>query len=299
MNERVPGYSQGSPVYSEGWSFGGGGGGGGGPVELDRLAVVANTKIKSVHDLSDDESGQTTQHKGKHIIIVNGNHQEDRQRFTILHEIAHIVLGLPSKHHKPQITTENFMRYEHRPPKEMLCDVFTAECLLPYKLFSKDVGNVNISLDAIKSLANKYKASLTVTGSHYAANAPEPCAFVLSEDGYIRYVSRSKSLDELNGWVGFNIPVPKGSVAQRLIQGTSKIKDYDELPTDVWFNGNIKNYPSLVEETILLRKWNQCISLICLEESSGPEHDQECDDDEPLLEELDGTLPWPSGNRRR
>jgi Zn-dependent peptidase ImmA (M78 family) len=271
------------------------------PVELERLAAAANAKIKFVHDLSDDESGQTTQLKDRQIIIVNGNHREERQRFTVLHEIAHIVLGLPSQHHGTKLTTGDLMRYGRRPQEEMFCDVFAAECLLPYDLFSKDVGAVDISLDAVKTLGNKYKASLTATGSRYAVSAPEPCAFALSEDGYIRYVSRSKFLNELKGWIDFNVPVPKGSVAHRLIQGTSKTEDYDELPTDVWFNGGIKNRPLLAEEAILLREWNQCLSLIWFDESLNPvrDHGNEDEDDEPLLRELDGTLPWPSKSRRR
>jgi Zn-dependent peptidase ImmA (M78 family) len=271
------------------------------PVELECLAAAANAKIKFVHDLSDDESGQTTQHKGKHVIIVNGNHREERQRFTVLHEIAHIVLELPSQHHGPKLTTGDLMRYGRRPLEEMLCDVFAAECLLPYDLFNKDVGDVDISLDAVKTLADRYKASLTATGSRYAVSAPEPCAFVLSEEGHIRYVSRSKFLNQLKGWIDFNIPVPKGSVAHRLIQGTSKTEDYDELPTDVWFNGGIKNRPLLAEEAILLREWNQCLSLIWFDESMKRPHERrhEDEDDEPLLKELDGTLPWPSKSRRR
>jgi len=271
------------------------------PVELERLAAAANAKIKFVHDLSDDESGQTTQHKGKHIIIVNGNHREERQRFTVLHEIAHIVLELPSQHHGPKLTTGDLLRYGRRPQEEILCDVFAAECLLPYELFSKDVSDVDISLEAVKALADRYKASLTATGSRYAINAPEPCAFVLSEDGHIRYISRSKYLNELKGWIDFNIPVPKGSVAHRLIQGTSKSEDYDELPTDVWFNSAIKNRPLLAEEAILLPEWNQCLSLIWFDESMKPvlERRNEDDDDEPLLKELDGTLPWSSKSRRR
>ena len=183
----------------------------------------------------------------------------------------------------------------------MLCDVFAAECLLPYDLFARQVVDRNISLDTVKSLAEEYKASLTATGSRFALNANEPCAFVLSEDGRTRYVSRSKYLSELKGWINFNVPVPQGSVAHRLIQGDSKTEDYDELPTDVWFDGGIRNRLLVEEEAILLREWNQCLSLIWFDESLKPVRERwdEDEDNEPLLRELDGTLPWPSKSRRR
>jgi Zn-dependent peptidase ImmA (M78 family) len=271
------------------------------PVDIERLAAAAKAKIKVAYDLADDESGQTTLFKGRHVIIVNGNHSEERHRFTVLHEIAHIVLGLPSQHHGTALKTETLLRYGQRPEEEVLCDVFAAECLLPYDLFAGQVADSDISLDAVKSLAAEYKASLTATGSRFAVNANEPCAFVLSEDGRIRYVSRSKYLNELKGWIDFNVPMPQGSVAHRLIQGGSKIEDYDEIPTDVWFDGGIGNRSSLAEEAILLQEWNQCLSLIWFEEGETPvgERWNEDEDDEPLLNELDGRLPWPSKSRRR
>ena len=211
------------------------------PVDIKHLAAAANAKIKLAYDLADDESGQTTQFKDKHVIIVNGNHTEERQRFTVLHEIAHIVLGLPSQHHGSTLKTEVLLRYARRPEEEVLCDVFAAECLLPYHPFASQVAGTDISLDAVKSFAREYKASLTTTGSRFAVNANEPCAFILIEDGRIRYVSRSKYLNEMKGWINFNVPVPDGSVAQRLLQGGPNTEDYDEIPTDVWFDGGIRN----------------------------------------------------------
>lgn len=269
------------------------------PVDIERLAAAAKAKIKVAYDLADEESGQTTRFKGKRVIIVNGNHREERQRFTVLHEIAHIVLGLPSQHHGGTLKTGAFLRYGRRPKEEVLCDVFAAECLLPYHLFARQVADADISLDAVKSLAEEYKASLTTTGSRFALNANDPCAFVLSEGGLIRYVSRSKYLNELKGWINFNAPVPYGSVAQRLMQDDSKIEDYDELPTDVWFDGGINNRPLVSEEAILLREWNQCLSLIWFDEGVKPFPERWDEDNEPLLRELDGTFPWPSKRRRR
>ena len=271
------------------------------PVDVERLAAAAMANIKFAYDLAEDESGQTTLFKSKHVIIVNGNHREERQRFTVLHEIGHIVLELPSQHYGATLKTGVLLRYGQRPEEEVLCDVFAAECLLPYGPFASQVADTDISLDAVKSLAKEYKASLTATGSRFALNANEPCAFVLSEDGRIRYVSQSKYLRELKGWINFNAPVPHGSVAQRLMQGSSKIEDYDELPTDVWFDGGIRNRPVVTEEAMLLREWNQCLSLIWFDEGMKPfpERWEEDEDDNPLLKELDGILPWSSKSRRR
>src|SRR5690554_1765832 len=69
------------------------------PVDIDLLAAAVNAKITISTDLDDDESGYTFPFNNKHTIVINGKHREERRRFTALHEIAHIVLGIPSQHH--------------------------------------------------------------------------------------------------------------------------------------------------------------------------------------------------------
>ena len=270
------------------------------PVDLACLAAAANAKIKVVGNLRNDESGQTMRIGGKHLIVVNGNHREARRRFTVLHELGHIVLGLPSRHGGSTLTTETLLRYRKRPEEEVLCDVFAAECLLPYQSFGGEVAASEMSLDAVKSLAKAYKASLTSTGSRFALNANAPCAFVLSEAGRVRYVSRSRELRELKGWIGFGMPVARDSVAGRLTRGGSTTEVYDEVPADLWFERSIPNRPYVAEESILLPEWTQCLSLLWFEEGpSRAGHPEAAEQEDVLLPELDGTLPWPSKRRRR
>lgn len=270
------------------------------PVDLACLAAAANAKIKVVYDLRKDESGQTMRIGAKHFIVVNGNHREERQRFTVLHELGHIVLGLPSQHGGPMLNTETLLSYRRRPEEEVLCDVFAAECLLPYESFAGEVAASEISMGAVKSLAAAYKASLTATGSRFAFNANVPCAFVLSEAGRIRYVSRSRDLRELNGWIGFGTPVSRDTVAGRLIRDGSTTADYDEIPADLWFDRSIPNRPFVAEESMLLGVWTQCLSLLWFEDGLSRVEQREADEEAGvLLPELDGTLPWPSKRRRR
>lgn len=272
------------------------------PVDIEQYAAAAKASIKVSNDLADEESGQTFPLGARHIIAVNGNHKEERQRFTVLHEIAHIVLELPSQHHGANISTADLVSYRRRPKEEILCDVFAAECLLPYHQFRKDVEDVDVSMDEVKELATRYKASVTSTGSRFAVNCNVPCAFVLMEDGKIRYASMSKFLRERKGWIDFGVPIPKGSVAERITRGAAETQDYDELPVDVWFTNGVKGFELLAEESLHLQQWEQCLSLIWFDDDlrpAGQSRERHEDDEEPLLEELDGVLPWPSKSRRR
>ena len=273
------------------------------PVDLKRYCAVAKAKIEVRYDLDDEESGQTFPFSGKNIITVNGNHTEERQRFTVLHEIGHIILELPSKHQNGSIKTTDLISYRQRPEEEILCDIFAVECLLPHDFFKKDLEDVDIRLDTIKELSRRYKASIHSTGSRFAANCEGLCSFVLIEEGKIRYVSSSKSLRELKGWIDIGVPVPQNSAAFHLIKNQSEAEHYDdEVPTEIWFNNGVGNYDMLCEEAIFIKEWNQCLSILWFDESLRPAGEIQPYDvgygEPPLLEELDGILPWPSKSRR-
>lgn len=272
------------------------------PIDLALCAARVNATIKVRLDLADDESGQTCPIGNRHLIVLNGNHSEERQRFTALHEIAHIELDLPSQHGAEMLRSETLFRYRRRPPEEVACDIFAAECLLPYTFFRTDAENEDPSFDAIRVLAQKYKASLTATGLRFVNHVNVPSAFVLIECGKVRYVAYSKHLRELSGWIAPKFPVPTQSVAHRVIAAGNGAQDYDELPTDTWFESSRIRNALICEEAAYFEEFDQCLSLLWVDHSlkpSGNNRPDTPDDDEPLLRELDGTLPWPSKSRRR
>ena len=118
---------------------------------------------------------------------MNCAHNARRQRFSVCHEVAHVVLGIASDHTTPSWS------YSRRPPGEVACDVFAAELLLPYQLFKPRVDSSEMSIAAIGSLADEFDASLISTGSRFATFSRELSAFVVSEGGKIRRVRAVKS----------------------------------------------------------------------------------------------------------
>ena len=120
-------------------------------------------------DLPDDEPGYSFENNGKHFICVNEKDSEERRRFTACHEIAHIVLGLPSDH-----SSMPWWSYARRPKNEILCDIFAAELLLPKQLFEPLVRDQPIGFTTINELAGRFMASTTATGSRYATVMDAP-----------------------------------------------------------------------------------------------------------------------------
>src|SRR5439155_23935319 len=102
---------------------------------------------------------------------------------TICHEVGHFVLGIKSDHTMPSWSYK-------KPIGEIYCVVFAAELLLPHQLFKPVAENAAISFDSLDTLGRQFLASVTATGSRFAALLSDPCAFVLSEQGKVRYASR-------------------------------------------------------------------------------------------------------------
>jgi IrrE N-terminal-like domain len=262
------------------------------PVDI-QLYVDHLRGVIRLLDLPSDQPGYSTKIGDRLCIFVNQRDISERRRFTICHEIAHEVLNLASEH-----DDSSGLNYSKRPWNEILCDVFAAELLLPYTQFKPLADACEIGFTALDKLASKFEASVSSTGSRFAAASELPCAFVLTQGGIIRYAARSKMLREAGAWVHFGASVPAGSSAHTArVQGGQHA---GEFPADMWFV-DWRRGGSLMEESRYLAKWDQCLTLLWFDDDEVPqsEFSVEDHDEEPLLKELDGTLPWPGRRRRR
>jgi hypothetical protein len=278
------------------------------PVPLGAYLEEAGAVLREQTDLGPDEPGFSFSGKGKHFICVNANDRLERQRFTVCHELAHIVLGLPSDHNALP-----WWSYAKRPLAEILCDVFAAELLLPCNLFERIVEESSVSLATVDALATRFLASVTATGSRFAWIVSTPCAFVLSEQGRVRYASRSKALRDANAWIPPRTDLPDGSLSERVRAGGSPPRE--EVDAALWFT-DWERGGVLLEEARYLAQWDQTLTLLWFESEEVPQIKRDAgdyrwahegredaeprreDEEEFGLQELDGNLRWPSKKRR-
>lgn len=265
--------------------------------DLTPYVRAANARVVT-EELDEGESGYTiTKPNGKHVVTVNSLESIERQRFTICHEVAHIILGLPSSH-----TEVPSWSYAKRDPNEVNCDTFAAELLMPYSLWLQRVPKVEPSVAVIEFMAGEFQTSFPATASRYATLASCPCAFVTMERGLVRYAARSTSLRRAGVWISPRSPIPPGSVAHRLRRGGTSAAETQEVAQDIWFENWDKGL-DLWEFARHYRKTDTTVSLLWFSEEDLPEVEvtrfghRVVDDDG--LAELTGELPWPSGKRRR
>lgn len=272
------------------------------PVPLDAYLNAASEELAGASlvlrrdsTLGSDEPGHSLALGGKHYIVLNANDSAERQRFTACHELAHLLLCLPTEH------GDDSAAFARRSPNETLCDVYAAEILLPFPLIKARVEDMNLDFASVDELAALFQASRLATGSRFAVVCDRPCAFVLAKNGIVRYASLSTSLRQSRGWIRPRLPLPASSLAAHLRRGA----DLDgpiEVPAADWLD-DWKRGGLVLEDARHHAQWDQTLSLICFDDDQIPvsadsEHQDE-DEEEPALRELDGVLPWPGRRRRR
>ncbi|HET7332897.1 ImmA/IrrE family metallo-endopeptidase [Dyella sp.] len=265
--------------------------------DLTAYAKAANAVVR-YEALDVGESGYTmTRPDGRHIITVNSNEDAGRQRFTICHEIAHIILGLPSRHDQIPLWS-----LEKRDPNEIMCDIFAAELLLPHKAWLQAVPGDEPSVSVIQALAVRFDCSFHTAASRYASLATFPCALVTMDHGTIRHAARSTSLRAMSAWIAPRSSVPPESVAYQLRDRGESRTELGEVQQDAWFqdwsDSEVMNELARHSATT-----DSTISLLWFSEGHAPE--REVDrfgkrfTDDGGLPELTGELPWPGRSKRK
>jgi IrrE N-terminal-like domain len=265
------------------------------PVRVEAYVDEVGAVLRPQTDLGPDEPGWSMCSGGKHYICINAIDRPERQRFTICHELAHIILELKSEHNALP-----WWSYAKRPQAEIICDVFAAELILPYRVFKPLVDEAKIDMDRVEDLADRFLASVTATGSRFAAVHTEPCAFVLSEQGKVRYASRSNALRDEYAWIQPRLDLPRGSLSEKVRAGAAA-DGPEKVDADIWF-ADWERGGVLLEEVKHFPQWDQTLTLLSFENDEVPparKEDLREDEEELGLEELDGNLRWPSKKRRR
>jgi hypothetical protein len=263
------------------------------PVDVDALALHLGFKVSRV-ELSDGEAGNTFERRGQKYICVNEKDSVVRQRFTILHEIAHHVLELPSLHGE-KVPGDELERFTGRPQEEIACDVFAAECLVPWALIQPFAEDMNFTLEHLAELAERFQASRSCIASKFTQASEGHLAFVVAEDGVVKYSIGSKALRDARVWISKGIPLPQNSAAAKAHKaGISGLHEADIEGSD-WSTSDDARRFACYEQATYHAPTRQTQSILNFEElDPRPVSNvyRAKHDDEDLLEELDGRPGW-------
>lgn len=127
------------------------------PVDVDRVAQCLGAEV-FYEEMEDDVSGLLLREATSAKIAANKSHHRNRQRFTVAHEIAHLVLHANRKKelwvdHEYYFRSVNPQSGDQR--AEVEANRFAAELLMPDEL-------VRLSIDSDKPLSDVDVARLAL-----------------------------------------------------------------------------------------------------------------------------------------
>ena len=121
------------------------------PTDLDALCARLN-----VTEVVDDEDipvvGELRHENGTFRILCSTGQSQVRRRFTIAHELAHILFESTGPR-APRVGED----------LEKLCDMIAAEILMPNTVFQAALNQAPMDTSLVRRLASQFQASLTAT----------------------------------------------------------------------------------------------------------------------------------------
>jgi len=137
------------------------------PIDVDMLAHLVDADVHREPFPEDDVCGMVHRRPdGTAVIGVNSLHAETRQRFTIGHELGHLVLNHKENTHvdaRIPIAFRDELSKQAIDPDEIEANQFAAEVLMPSELLRKDLHDMKLDIEdekQIRELAKKYNVSM-------------------------------------------------------------------------------------------------------------------------------------------
>ena len=136
------------------------------PIPVERLARQLGAELR-YEPFQGDLSGMLFREHDRVIIGVNALHPKTRQRFTIAHELGHLLLDSDRLHvdeHFP-VWTRDAVSSQATQPEEVAANAFAADLLMPADLLASDLAGCKEGLDydddeALRQLSERYQVSL-------------------------------------------------------------------------------------------------------------------------------------------
>ena len=122
------------------------------PISLKKITKKLGVKTQSVNNLDNDAI--LTIDRGQYRIEFAPNKNWKRQRFTVAHEIMHVILYDLFHNH----INFSLVELSHL---EKICNIGASELLVPKKNLEKDLDKETISINLITKLTEKYMASFS------------------------------------------------------------------------------------------------------------------------------------------
>lgn len=133
-------------------------------VPIDRIAKGLGAELRLL-PYEGELAGMLARTGGRVVIGVNSLHHRNRQRFTIAHEIGHLLLHDVEVHFDRdfKVRRRDAVSSAATDPAEIEANRFAAELLMPYGMLGADLDESGLdveSTDEVRPLAKRYGVSV-------------------------------------------------------------------------------------------------------------------------------------------
>ncbi len=181
---------------------------------------------------------------GNHATIrISPTDSQVRKRFSIAHELGHLVMNHIESIQK--VCSDEDMMNWYQSSQETQANFFASELILPKNLVERRCDVAEVNFEPIIQIAKDFRASLTAAAIKFVRLCPEKCAFVFSSKGKVQWFYKSPD------WWPFirrNKKLDKKTLAYDFFISEPMAKEPVEIDADAWIESSGVN--EIVEHSI-------------------------------------------------
>ena len=249
-----------------------------GRVDLNEIAEKLNLSVrgKSLTGCDGALLRSTTGSKG--IIVVKKSIREfGRKRFTIAHELGHLMLHGASA----ACMASDVGQWSDAKKSEKDADEFAAELLIPSEEVQSIINGERPSLQLIRRVAEQYETSFSASGWRFCDIVSVPCAIIWSTDRIIQWFRKS---DSFSFFLRRGVSVPEASYLMAAYKGETVPEQPEPVPAGEWIeHPRLLEGAEIWEQSLKLPWYDSVITLLWVKREITKEEREE----DSLLTELD------------
>lgn len=201
----------------------------------------------------------TKSNNGAVIRVSERETYEGRKRFSVAHELGHLVLG-HGKHQELVCTDKDMVAGPNDASKESEANAFAGELLLPTHLVANSCDVAEVTFDPVRSIAGVFRTSLTATALKFVRLCPEMCVLVYSKEGKVKWIAKS---DDFWPYIPVDKPLDNRTLAYDFFVGRMFHEDPEEINADAWMQGaESRGIEEIVEHSVVMPSLASVLSLL-------------------------------------
>lgn len=240
--------------------------------ELARIAGIENIEYKEGLPF---EGMLVVDHSA--IVINKSNNQ--RERFTIGHEIGHFLIP----HHrlkkrsfrceKKDTSSHNMASGSNVEKIEVEANRFASSILMPQKEFTKAIGGRDFCMSEIVRIAIMFDTSIQATCIKYAQVSGKKLLFIVTKGLFVEKILRSGGFPRLSISIQKGSPISPRAITVREANNKEKISEIEEIDETIWLEGRLTNNQKLWEQSYK-QEGDYRITALYVEESESMDEDE-------------------------